>query len=285
VLTNYGENQLVDCLRGEGLDALPGSWSLALVSAASDSAFTELSGTGYARQSVARSLAAWAGTQGVGTTLASTGTSHKSSNNDEIDWGTAGSAWGTAVGVVFLDTDSPAAAWMFIPFAAPVAISTDDPVSIAPGGLGITVGLAGGMSNYLANKLVDWIFRGQAYSWPVTLHVGYANTAPTNAGGGNEPAGSYARQPIASSLAAWDNTQGDRTTDPSTGTSGHTSNNAAVSFPVPTIDQGAVGWVQVFDAATVGNLMWWRALASPKSFTTGGAAPQFAVGALEITFS
>lgn len=284
MLMNAGENFMVDMLRGQALP-LPTQWSLGLVSAATDSSYTELSGTGYARQVVDRSLTAWAGTQAPGSTIPSTGNSHRTSNNEAISWGTAGSAWGTAAGVVFFDAGSPGTAWMYIPFATPIAISNGDPVSIAAGDLGVTVGLSGGMSDYLSNKLVDLMFRAQAFAWPATLHVGYANSAPTNAGPGNEPAGSYARQPIASSLAAWDNTQGLRTTALSNGTSGHTSNNAALTFPVPTIDQGSVGWVQVFDAATVGNLFWWRALASPKSMTPGGAAPSFAIGTLEITFT
>lgn len=284
MLTNYAENKLVDYLRGQGLAALPADWHIALVSAYSDSAFTELSGTGYARQTVGRTLADWAGTQGDGTTLASTGNSHTTSNNDPVDWGTAGSAWGTAIGVVLCDADSPSNAWVFVEFDSALPIGNGDPVSLDAAALRITVGLTGGCSDYLSNKLVDLLFRGQAYAWPATTYVGYTNTASSNAAAGSEPAGSYARQAVSSALASWDNTQGARTTAASNGTSGHTSNNAPITFAVPTIDQGVAGWAIVMDAATLGNLLFWHALASPKSFTSGGTPPQFAIGALEITF-
>ena len=38
------------------------------------------------------------------------------------------------------------------------------------------------MSDYLENKLIDQIFRGQAYSFPSTLYIGLLTSAPTDAG-------------------------------------------------------------------------------------------------------
>jgi len=103
-LSNYGENKIADFFRGQGI-TLPTAWHIALGSATSDSSFTEITGLGVTRASVTRSLANWAGTQGAGTTLASTGTSHTSSNNSAIDFGTpSGSATASHVG--FYDNTS-----------------------------------------------------------------------------------------------------------------------------------------------------------------------------------
>ena len=38
---------------------------------------------------------------------------------------------------------------------------------------------AGAMSDYLENKLVDYVFRGQAYTAPTTVHVALATAAGT----------------------------------------------------------------------------------------------------------
>jgi hypothetical protein len=285
MLTDYAENRLIDLMRGFGLPSLPTTWQVGLVSAATDSSYTEITGAGYTRQTVERTLTAWAGTQGAGTTLPSTGTSHATSNNEAIDFGTAGDDWGDVVGAILCDEDSPGIVWFYVPFTVPLTVATDDPVSIAAGTLTVTIGLTGGCSDYLANKLVDYVFRDEVYGWPSHTFIGYCNTAASNAGPGTEPSGSYERQAVPAASDQWDNTQGDRSTDDSQGTSGHTSNNNVILFAVPTIDQGAVGWVIIMDSSSLGNLLFWHALASPKSLTAGGDAPQFDVGALEITFN
>lgn len=282
--SNHGENKVIDLFRGQGL-TLPSNWYLALGSAATDSSFTELTGTGYARESVVRSLTNWAGTQGDGTILASTGTSHSSSNNILLDWGTSGSAWGTANYVGFFDASSAGNCWIWLPLAAPIVIGNGDPVSIAIGDLAFTLGLSGGMSDYLSNKLIDLILRAQAYTWPATNYVALYTAAPNNAGGGTEvAAGTYARTSIASSMAAWSGTQSAGSTVASSGTAGRSSNNAAIVFPAP----GASNWGTVShgalrDASTAGNLLFWHALTDAKTISAGAAAPRFAANTLGLT--
>lgn len=96
--SNYLRNKLIDFFhRGQAFTP-PTSIFLALCSTQPNaaSAGTELTGTGYARQEVLSAMTDWSGTQGSGTTTVSTGTSGITSNNNDIDFGTAGSAWGTA---------------------------------------------------------------------------------------------------------------------------------------------------------------------------------------------
>lgn len=96
--------------------------------------------------------------------------------------------------------------------------------------------------------------------------------------------GSYARQGVAATLAAWAGTQSAGSTTASTGTSATTSNNASVTFPAPTAAwasaPAAIGILAVYDQLTGGNLQWWAPLTVPKTVNNGDAAPSFSAAAL-----
>ncbi len=64
-----------------------------------ESEIVEPSGGGYARVAVAASLAEWAGTQGAGTTTASTGTGAETSNNNPVPFADPTADWGSDVGL------------------------------------------------------------------------------------------------------------------------------------------------------------------------------------------
>lgn len=89
-LTDYGENKLVDALLRAQSIGTPATWYIALFTTTCTDAGpgTEVStsGTAYGRQAVTASLANWAGTQGAGTTVASSGTGGTTSNNNAITW-------------------------------------------------------------------------------------------------------------------------------------------------------------------------------------------------------
>ena len=282
-LTNYGENKLADMARGQGL-SLAADWTVHLLTAVSDSAHTKVTGAGYAPVTVARSLTAWAGTQAAASTLASIGTSHRTSNNELIDFGTGGAGgWsGPAIAVGLFD-GTELFCWADMD---PRTILEGEPFSFDPGTLIFDLGVTGGMSDYLSNRLIDLIWRAQAYSWPATLYAAYTTTTPTNAAGGLEPGvGGYARQPIASSLSGWTPTQGGLVSDASSGTSGRIGNQAVVTFPAPTANQGVATHGELLDAVSGGNLMFWRQLAGAKSVVAGGSAPNFASDSLGITWA
>ncbi len=139
------------------------------------------------------------------------------------------------------------------------------------------------MSDYLENKLIDHIFRGQAYSAPATLYVALFTANPTDAAGGTEvTGGAYARVAITSSLANWAGTQAAASTAASSGTGGTTSNNGAVTFPAPTANWGVVTGFGIFDASSGGNLLIWGALSTNKTINNGDSAPSFAAAALSF---
>lgn len=127
------------------------------------------------------------------------------------------------------------------------------------------------MSNYLENKLIDHIFRGVAYSVPTALHIALYTAAPSDAGGGTEVAGNnYARGALVPNTTNWAATNGaTTTTNPSSGTSGTTSNNVVITFNVPSGTWGTVTHFGIFDAPTGGNLLFWGALSASKLVQSG----------------
>ena len=140
------------------------------------------------------------------------------------------------------------------------------------------------LSNYLENQIIDWIMRGQSYSPPGNLYIALYTTAPTAAGGGVEVSGgSYARVAVASNLANWAGTQGAATTTASTGTSGLTSNNSAVTYPTPTAAWGTLVAFGVFDASTGGNMLFFASLTTAKTINNGDSPPIFQ--SAQLTFS
>lgn len=95
--------------------------------------------------------------------------------------------------------------------------------------------------------------------------------------------GSYARVAVVASLANFAGTQAAGSTTASTGTNGTTSNNGAITFPVPSAQWhpagGAIVGVVAFDAAAGGNAWDWSLLSAPKNINNGDPAPSIAAGA------
>lgn len=139
------------------------------------------------------------------------------------------------------------------------------------------------MSDYLENKLIDHILRGQTYTSPANTYIGLFTTNPSDTGGGTEVSGgSYARVTIPGALTSWAGTQGANTTVASSGTSGTTSNNGSITFPAPTANWGVITGFGMFDASTSGNLLFYGALTINKTVNNGDAAPTFSPAALSI---
>ena len=149
------------------------------------------------------------------------------------------------------------------------------------------------MTDFLENKIIDWLFRAQAIgitgasaaagSGPTTLYVGLFTANPTDSTAGTEvTGGSYARVAVTSSLVNWAGTQSAASTTASSGTGGTTSNNAAITFPAPSANWGTVTGFGIFDATSAGNLLIYAALTTSKTVNNGDPAPSFAISALTV---
>ena len=145
------------------------------------------------------------------------------------------------------------------------------------------------LSDYLENKLVDHVFRGQTFTAPATLYVALFTAASAcDAGTVTEVSTSgtgYARASVTSSLANWAGTQSAGSTTASSGTGGVTSNNATISIgSATTTAWGTVTHFGIYDASTAGNLLICQALTTPKTINMSDALPSFSAGALTVTF-
>lgn len=287
-LTNYAENALADFVRGQTL-TLPASWYFALGSVADDGTFTEITGTSYGRVAVTRGLTQFSGTQGPTTTTASTGTSHETRNNAAISFPTAGAGgWSAATKVGIFDASAAGNCWFYGDLGSTVTVASGNVHTIAISAAVFTLGLTGGMTDYLANKMIDLLWRAQAFTWPTNTYARLVTSTPTNAAGGVEvTGGNYARVTLASSLAAISGTQGAGTTVASTGTSGRISNNATLTFNVPSASWGTLTHAEMMDSATLGsgNRLWWAALGTPRTISLGALAPRFDANTLGFTFA
>jgi hypothetical protein len=125
--------------------------------------------------------------------------------------------------------------------------------------------MAGNLSNYLENQLVDHFLGTTTYTKPSAVYVALYTVAPSDAGGGTEATGgSYARQTATFSAAS----------------SGATSNSANIDFTnMPAATVVAIG---IHDALTSGNLLLWGELTSNKT-TDAGDTLRIATGDLDIS--
>lgn len=116
-----------------------------------------------------------------------------------------------------------------------------------------------GKSDYLENKILNYIFNGGAFAQPATVYIGLFTSAPTDAGGGTEVAGgSYARKAIACN-----------TTNFPTTTTGQIQLDTTQTFAQASAAWGTVDSFGIFDASSGGNLLYWAPLNTPKTIASG----------------
>lgn len=118
----------------------------------------------------------------------------------------------------------------------------DGAFSIDAGDLSITIA-AGAISDYAVHKMLDLMFRDQAYSSPATVYLAGYTAAPTDSDTGTEVVDAtapYARQATAFDAVA----------------SRATQNTLDETFPKAEEAYGLVGFLGIRDALTAGNLLW-----------------------------
>lgn len=137
-------------------------------------------------------------------------------------------------------------------------------------------------TNWLENKIVDYVFRDQAWTPPAAFWIGLSKAEVTDTGTVDEPSGGdYARVQLDPSATNWTNTQASGT-GASSGTSGITRNAVAIEFPVATANWGLVTHWFISSASSGGDIVVGGNLTASKNITTND---QFSlpVGDLSIT--
>lgn len=125
--------------------------------------------------------------------------------------------------------------------------------------------MAGNLTNYLENKLIDHFLGTASYTMPTDVYVALFTVSPGEVGGGTEvTGGSYARK-VATFTAA---------------SSGATSNDSNIDFTgMPAATTVAIG---IFDALTSGNMLLYGTLTTNKT-TDAGDTLRIATGDLDIS--
>lgn len=122
-------------------------------------------------------------------------------------------------------------------------------------------------TDYLEDAILNHVLRNTGYSSPALIYVGLFTTMPSDDGtGGVEVSGgSYARQNVTFAVPA----------------SGICANNGLVTFPVATVGWGTVLGMGLWDALTVGNLLYYGTLTASKTVGIGDQI-SFAASALTV---
>jgi len=131
------------------------------------------------------------------------------------------------------------------------------------------------MSNFLENALLNATLNATTYTAPATVYVSLWTSNPNDDASGTEVSTmgtGYARTAVSFATAS--------------GTSGNVLNDADVTFPTATASFGTVGWIGIYDAATVGtgNLLYHTALDTAKAIDTGDIF-KISTGNLSVTLA
>lgn len=128
------------------------------------------------------------------------------------------------------------------------------------------------MTRYLRKKLGDHSLGKAAFTMPTTVYMALFTADPTDAGVlTNEVVGSpYARVSSTSLFSTFDLTTGIAT------------NSSNVDFGIPAANWGTVTHAAILDALTVGNMLYFQVLPTPRVVVTGSRRVLFSAGQIQI---
>lgn len=233
--SNYLANQLLDHTVNSDALTSPTTVYIGLLESLSDDGdtYVEISAGSYARQSVA-----WdAPVDGL------------SANTSTITFPTPTTDWGTVTHAAIFDAVSGGNPLFYDTFAFPISIFTGQIVRVSAGQM--TTELKSfalhGAATTFRNNLINHVLRNST----LTATDGYAALLTALSDGGDTvtevTGGAYARIALSFPLAL----------------AGTLANDTTVSFPEATSAYPAdVLYVGVYDASTVGNLMYWKKIAA-----------------------
>jgi hypothetical protein len=170
MLTDFTENKILDAIFGRRTwSGKPTTlfFSALTVGPADDgTGGTEVSGGGYARKGVAANSSEWS----LATTLAG-GTS----NVNEIAFNMATAAWGTVSHIGIHTAATGGTMLAAIPLSAGAVVPAYTTLKLAAGDLDIT--MSGDISEYMANAVLNYLFRGTALPTIANFYVGLGTGA------------------------------------------------------------------------------------------------------------
>jgi len=153
-------------------------------------------------------------------------------------------------------------------------------VFILPTGEGWCI-LAGSKTDFFENRVLNIALRGALQAAAVTPYVALLTGTLTGDTPGTEvTGGGYAR--VSAPAATWGPTSGAA----GDSTAGTLTNAAVITFPTSTGAWSAGASIThfgIFDAATVGNALYYGDLTTPQTVGATGITVSFALGTLTLT--
>lgn len=173
-----------------------------------------------------------------------------------------------------LDASSAGNCLAFGSFSSAFPIASGNTPRIAASEIEISIGATtdGGFSDYTVHKMLDLMFRNQAWTSPNgTIHFALSTaTLSDSSTSGTEPSGNgYAREPVANTLF-------------NAASAGVTTNNDTITFDTPSGSWGTIVSMMVMDALTSGNLLAYDNGNVDDQAVTTDDTVQFASGAFDV---
>lgn len=144
--------------------------------------------------------------------------------------------------------------------------------SFAAGDIDISFNV-GGVSDYLANKLLDHVFKTAEYDQPSNIYLALADETIID-----ETTGATISEPEGGSYERKNHNAYDASA------AGASQNSGEIMFVTATASWGTVTDIALIDAAAEGNILFYAELDTPKAIGKGDTA-KFSDGALDFTMS
>jgi len=273
-LTNFAETEIMDHIfnGADGAGSVytpPATVYLSLHTADptdTGSMAAECTGTSYARKAIAFSGAA---TRAI-------------VQNGVVTFDQAGGAWGAITHWGICNQLAAGGNMLaYGSFAVQKTIVTGNTASVATTEVVITATADVGLSTYCAHKILDFLFRNQAFTPPAT-YIGLVTANPVDASTGatlTEPStNNYARKLV-------DHVAGSSPTWTAAGaTTGLVDNVHTITFATPSGSWGLITGMVVIDSITVGagNILFYEDTVTDQTPDNGDTV-QIAVGAFDVT--
>jgi hypothetical protein len=199
-----------------------------------------------------------------------TAASRATANTAQINFAQASGSWGTITHWALYDAITGGALIAHGQFTVSKLISAGHTPFIKAGELDVSFN-TGGISTYLANKVLDHVFKNTALTQYTNLYVGVSTGNPGDTGTlTTEPSGNaYARLQVND----WD-----------AAASGASQNTAAITFVEATGSWGTIAYAFIVDSDVEGsgNVLIYGALGASQAIGAGDVL-EFAAGAYDIT--
>lgn len=193
------------------------------------------------------------------------------SNSGVIEFPEATGPWGTITSWGLFDDSTAGNMIAYGDLLSAQAVNVGDNLSVQDGAINASF-VTGVLTTYMANKILDHVFKTAAYTLPTNYYMALSvNSNPLDTGAGLvEPSGNaYAR------------VQSDSWT---TSTTGSLMNNGAITFPQATASWGTITHWAIIDASTSGNVLLYAPMTTARAVGRNDT-PNFANNALVVSLN